>query len=95
FVTFHLFVKPVIRALLGYGEASVEERFVEAISEETMPNPGNRPHYLRGIVDKGKVRLSGTQQSHAIFGLSKANCLIRLQAEQSVEAGDSVEALMI
>ncbi len=95
FVTFHIFVKPVIRALLGHGEKCVDESLVVANAEELMSNAGDRPHYLRGVVKNGEVSLSGTQQSHAIFGLSQANCLVRLQPEETVAVGDPVEALMI
>lgn len=94
FVTFHLFVKPVIRALLGFGEQSVERSLFEGAAAETMTNPGDRPHYLRGIFENGTIRLSGTQQSHAIFGLSQANCLVRLEPGQAVAEGDVVRALL-
>lgn len=92
YVTFALFVAPVIRRLLGHeiDGASVGMGSVAAVAEEAMDNPGDRPHYLRGICENGRVRLSGTQQSHAIFGLSRANCLIRLDPEQNVAPGDSV-----
>ena len=58
-----------------------------------MKNHGDRPHYLRGTLDDGTgtVSLSGTQQSHAVFGLSKANCLIRVEPGDEVSVGDSVE----
>lgn len=95
FVTFHLFVKPVIRALLGHGDRSVEEHCLEGVAEEPMSNVGDRPHYLRGVFRNGKVSLSGTQQSHAIFGLSQANCLVRLQPNHSIETGDPVVVVMI
>ncbi|MEM1441621.1 MAG: gephyrin-like molybdotransferase Glp, partial [Verrucomicrobiota bacterium] len=94
FVTFQLFVRPVIRALLGNGKAGAGgSHFTEGIAEETMNNKGDRPHYLRGILEGGKVKLSGTQQSHAIFGLSQANCLVRLAPEESVEIGETVQVL--
>jgi molybdopterin molybdotransferase len=92
YVTFSLFVAPVIRRLLGHDTepSSVGLGTVSGLAEETMRNPGDRPHYLRGICENGRVRLSGTQQSHAIFGLSRANCLIRLEPGQEVAPGDSV-----
>ncbi|MDF1657707.1 MAG: molybdopterin molybdotransferase MoeA [Verrucomicrobiales bacterium] len=95
FVTFHLFVKPVIRALLGHGDKSTNEGLIEGVAGEAMSNSGNRPHYLRGTVENGMIHLSGTQQSHAIFGLSQSNCLVRLQPEQTIQINDPVEALMI
>lgn len=91
FVTFSLFVKPVIQRLLGHRLADVTESRETAIAAEIMINPGDRPHYLRGILQDHEVRLSGTQQSHAIFGLSKSNCLVRLEPEATTKVGEEVE----
>ncbi len=92
YVTFSLFVAPVIRRLRGHETepSSVGLGTLSGLAEEAMHNPGDRPHYLRGIVENGRVRLSGTQQSHAIYGLSRANCLIRLEPGQQVAPGDAV-----
>lgn len=91
FVTFSLFVQPVIRRLLGMSGERSSLPVVRAIANEEIRNPGDRPHYLRGILENGLVRLSGTQQSHAVFGLARANCLVRLGAEETVAAGEEVE----
>ncbi len=96
FVTFSLFVMPVIRRMLGYpdtGGAGIDK--IVGVAGEAMSNTGNRPHYLRGVHESGVIRLSGTQQSHAVFGLSKANCLIRLDPEQRVAEGGEVAAFLI
>jgi len=97
YVTFSLFVVPVIRRLLGHEvtDGTVGLGDVSGIATEVMSNPGDRPHYLRGICEGGKIRLSGTQQSHAIFGLSRANCLIRLGPEEEVRIGDAVTGFAI
>jgi molybdopterin molybdotransferase len=94
FVTFTLFVKPVIARLLGF---SVEEgqQQVSAVAAEEMNNKGDRPHYLRGNLNGKDVCLSGTQQSHAIFGLSKSNCLVRLEPGQKIEAGQELTVLPV
>jgi len=95
FVIFSLFVKPVIQRLLGKTVDEAESEHAIAIASEVIRNKGDRPHYLRGILEGNEVRLSGTQQSHAIFGLSKANCLVRLEPEQEIGAGDEVGVLPI
>ncbi len=97
FVTFTLFVAPVIRRMLGHPikEDSVGRTPLPGQASEAMSNPGDRPHYLRGIWEEGRIRLSGTQQSHAIFGLSRANCLIRLEPEAGVKVGDPVTAFAL
>ncbi|HRQ90686.1 MAG TPA: molybdopterin-binding protein, partial [Bacteroidia bacterium] len=97
YVTFSLFVAPVIRRILGHGAESggAGLELVEGIADEPMENPGDRPHYLRAICEQGRIRLSGTQQSHAIFGLSRANCLVRLAPGARVEVGDRVSGCAI
>jgi len=97
YVTFSLFVIPVIRKMLGY-EVEVDcvgLGELSGIAAEPMSNPGDRPHYLRGVCEGGRVRLSGTQQSHAIFGLSRANCLIRLAPGQEVVPGEMLSGFGI
>lgn len=97
YVTFCLFAAPAIRRILGIqvdGD-SVGLGKVSGIASEDLVNKGDRPHYLRGIHHNGEVRLSGTQQSHAIFGLSRANCLIRLEPGQVVKKGEQVKAYSI
>lgn len=97
YVTFSLFVIPAIRKMLGYevdldcvglGELS-------GIAAEPMSNPGDRPHYMRGVCEGGRVRLSGAQQSHAIFGLSRANCLVRLGPGQEIVPGEMLSGYAI
>lgn len=97
YVTFSLFVAPVIRRLLGHSVDvdSVGLGKVTGKASEKISNSGDRPHYLRAIHDEGRIELSGTQQSHAIFGLSRANCLVRLEPETTVEAGDALTAYLI
>jgi molybdopterin molybdotransferase len=94
FVTFSVFVRPVIRRLLGFSEKETGLEEVRVAAGEELKNKGDRPHYLRGVLENGVVRLSGTQQSHAIFGLSKANCLVRLDPEQVVGEGESVSCFL-
>ena len=89
FVTFSLFVVPAIRRLLGHevdpSVAGLGE--IRGTAGEAIRNKGDRPHYFRGVCENGVIRLSGTQQSHAIFGLSQANCLVRVEAGSAVEEG--------
>ena len=97
YVTFSLFVIPVIRKMLGH-EVDVDcvgLGELSGIAAEPMSNPGDRPHYLRGVCEGGRVRLSGTQQSHAIFGLSRANCLVRLAPGQEVVPGEMLSGFGI
>lgn len=95
YVTFSLFVRPVIRRMMGFDVERAESAGEEAVAAEDLSNPGDRPHYLRGVVESGLVKLSGTQQSHAIFGLSRANCLVRLEPGQTVAEGELVRLVRI
>jgi len=95
FVTFSLFVRPVIRRLLGFPEEQTSLEKVHAIAGEEIGNRGDRPHYLRGFLKDGVFRLSGSQQSHAVFGLSRANCLVRLEPEETVESGGDVDCFRL
>ena len=53
----------------------------------TMRNDGDRPHYIRGRLVKGRFESSGMQQSHALHALARADALLRLEAGETIEAG--------
>jgi molybdopterin molybdotransferase len=92
FTTFLLFVAPALRRWSG-SEVSDDIPLPchEAVAGEELNNRGDRPHYLRGrIDDDGRFLPVGMQQSHAIFGLSRASAMTRLEAGQSVAAGETL-----
>ncbi len=60
---------------------------------ESMRNPGDRPHYVRGQFRAGVFTPTGRQESHALFGLSRANALVRVGADTDLQADDRVNAL--
>ncbi len=97
YVTFNIFALPAIRKALGVSVVSSEagQGTISGVAQEEMKNTGDRPHYLRGKSENGAIALSGTQQSHAVFGLSKANCLIRLEPGQVISKGEPVSAFVI
>lgn len=92
FTTFLLFVAPALRRWLGAAEVDdLPLPALAATAGEAFANRGDRPHYLRGRIDaQGQFLPVGMQQSHAIFGLSRANAMARLEAEQSVAAGEEL-----
>lgn len=95
FVTWHLFVGPAIARWMGRGagDGLVLPRF-SGVAGRRLENPGDRPHYVRMRLEPGTGCLvpSGLQRSDALFGLSQARALLRLEAGQTIEPGDSVEA---
>jgi molybdopterin molybdotransferase len=91
FVTFLLFVRPALWRLGG--RASLElPRFLAKV-EQDLVNPGNRPHYLRGIYSQHIFTPVGKQESHALFALSRANALCRLGPDQIVAADSMVDII--
>jgi molybdopterin molybdotransferase len=56
-----------------------------------LKNDGDRPHYVRGKLKDGKFAPIGRQESHALFGLSQSNALLRVDVGQSLTAGEIVD----
>ncbi|HEX3445126.1 MAG TPA: gephyrin-like molybdotransferase Glp [Chthoniobacterales bacterium] len=93
YVTFVVFVKPALFRLQGSsGESSVRTKVRVA---QRLRNPGERPHYLRGRLTGDGFALVGPQESHALFALSQADALVRLEPNQEAAEGEMLEALLI
>ena len=99
FVTFHIFAAPAMALWAGRisGDGQVDQLALhpwKARLAQALENPGDRPHYLRMRIDAatGELRPTGLQQSHALFGLSRADALLRLDAGESLAAGEEVTA---
>ena len=58
-------------------------------------NRGDRPHYFRGVYHEGTFKPVGKQESHALFALSQANALCRLEPDQTLGAGSLVDVIPI
>jgi molybdopterin molybdotransferase len=86
-VIFLLFVKPALLRLMGAAESEIEPLMLPVPVAETMRNDGDRPHYIRGRIVKGRFESSGMQQSHALHALARADALLRLEAGETIEAG--------
>jgi molybdopterin molybdotransferase len=50
---------------------------------------------LRGKLNGDSFTLVGPQESHALFALSQADALVRLEPNQEVTEGETLEALLI
>jgi molybdopterin molybdotransferase len=56
-----------------------------------LRNDGDRAHYVRGKLELGRFTPVGRQESHALFGLSQSNALLRLAVGQSLKADEIVD----
>jgi molybdopterin molybdotransferase len=89
FVTFLQFVRPAILRMMGATNLDLPQ--VSAKLALGLTNGGDRPHYIRGRLEHGKFMPIGRQESHALFGLSRANALLRVAAGQALKADEIVD----
>jgi molybdopterin molybdotransferase len=98
-VTFVLFVLSALQRHLGQNPDSAVPGLIaaRAILEAPLHNEGDRPHYVRGCWHPGTGRFAaaGLQQSHALYGLSRADSLVRLRAGESLAAGAETVAYVM
>jgi molybdopterin molybdotransferase len=93
FVTFLLFTRPALWKLGG--RSSLKLPRARARLEQELVNRGDRPHYFRGVYDEGTFKPVGRQESHALFALSQANALCRLEPDETLFANDFAEVIPI
>ena len=94
FVTFLRFVRPAILKMMGACESELEPAKVPAKLIVDLGNDGDRARYFRGRFEAGKFSPIGRQESHALFGLSQSNALLRLAAGEELKSGTAVELLL-
>ena len=98
-VTFELFVRPVVRRMLGH--TRLFRRPVQVRLEEAVQIGASLTHFLRAIVTvqpDGSItaRLTGPQGSGILTSMSLANALLVIPHERPrVEAGEMVSALLL
>ena len=93
FVTFLLFVRPAILRLMGARDEELPLPQISAILAGDLENDSDRPHYLRGKLDHGKFTPIGRQESHALYGLSRANALLRIPPKGTFRDGSNISAI--
>ena len=96
-VTFELFVRPVVRRMLGH--TRLFRRPIPVVLQERVSIGARLTHFLRAIVttrDDGTVtaRLTGPQGSGILTSMSRANALLVVPEDRpSVEAGTTLNAI--
>jgi molybdopterin molybdotransferase len=95
FVTFLIFVHPALLRMMGAtGDALTLPRTSACLTHEVTGDE-TRPHYFRGELTGRHFTVLGRQESHALFGLARANALLRVPPGEKLSAGSEVEILLI
>ena len=98
-VTFELFVRPVIRRLLGH--ARLFRRTVPVVVEDRITLGPKLRHFLRAIVDARDdgtlgARLTGPQGSGILTSMARADALLIVPEDRAdVAAGETLRALVL
>jgi len=99
FVTFELFVRPVIRRLMGHRR--LHRRPVPVTLAEPVTAGARLTHFLRAIVSVGAggtltAKLTGPQGSGILTSMTRANALLIVPEDRErVEAGETLHALLL
>jgi molybdopterin molybdotransferase len=89
FVTFLQFVRPAILKMMGANDLDLPK--APARLTVDLTNEGDRAHYVRGKIENGAFAPIGRQESHALFGLSQSNALLRIAVGEALKAGAIVD----
>ncbi|KGN36509.1 gephyrin-like molybdotransferase Glp [Knoellia subterranea] len=91
FVSFHVFVLPVLRALAGLDP---EPTLVEAVAAQGWSTVEGKVEFTRVVLDAEGARPSGGQGSHMLGALADATHLAVVPADRSkIRPGDPVQLL--
>ncbi len=93
--TFYQFVQPALKRMQG--QTIVLPLTVKAKTTELLKKHPGRTDFQRGILEQSEngeltVRNAGTQASHVLTAMSRANCFIVIPAQSgTIEAGEIVD----
>ncbi len=98
YVSFEVFVRPVIRRMLGHTQ--IYRPVVRAVLVDPLPSPAGRRQFARGhlAVEEGRyvVRPAGGQGSHMLGSLAQANALVVVPEDiTEVKPGTAVAVLRL
>jgi molybdopterin molybdotransferase len=95
-VSFEVFVRPALRAVLGHPRPDRPVR--AAVLGERWTSPAGRRQFRRGVLDAdgSTVREIGTAGSHMLGALARAECLVVIPEEvTTLEPGTRVEIWLL
>jgi molybdopterin molybdotransferase len=92
FVTFLLLVRPALLKMSGATNTELPTH--PAVLTASLVNRSNRRNFMRVFVDaKGRAHPAGMQASHALGSLAKANALVDVPPESTLEEKATVSVL--
>jgi len=98
-VSFELFARPALRRMMGFRE--LDRPRVLAIADEPLHrHPDGKVHFFRVVATfaadgRAHVRSAGGQGSHLLRAMAMANALAVVPDGEGVDAGQSVEAILL
>ncbi|MDT9685731.1 molybdopterin molybdotransferase MoeA [Streptomyces sp. TRM76323] len=98
YVSFELFVRPAIRALMGLPDLHRPRARAVLSAAGPLPSPAGKRQFLRGTYDAqaGTVAPVGGAGSHLVAALAQADALIVVPEETTrVEPGTELEVVLI
>lgn len=98
YVSFELFVRPAIRALMGLEEVHRPTVRAALTTAGALSSPAGKRQFLRGVYDEvsGTVVPVGGSGSHLIAALARADALIVVPEDvTSVEPGTETEVVLL
>jgi molybdopterin molybdotransferase len=101
-VSFELFARPALRAMMGFAGAAQERPHVVAVAGEVLRRrPDGKIHFARVVAhyDEAtatyRVRSAGGQGSHQLSAMATANALAILPDGESIDAGEPVRVMLL
>ncbi|MCS0600289.1 molybdopterin molybdotransferase MoeA [Streptomyces sp. LP11] len=96
YVSFELFVRPAIRALMGLPDVHRPRARAVVKAERTLRSPKGRRQFLRGAYADGEVIPVGGAGSHLVAALAHADALIIVPEDvETVESGTELEVVLL
>ncbi|MEU0411204.1 gephyrin-like molybdotransferase Glp [Streptomyces griseorubiginosus] len=96
YVSFELFVRPAIRALMGLDDLHRPRTRATLAADKALSSPKGRRQFLRGSHSDGTVVPVGGAGSHLVAALAQADALIVVPEDvESLEPGTEVEVVLL
>jgi molybdopterin molybdotransferase len=96
YISFELFVRPAIRALMGLDDLHRPTVRATLTADKALTSPAGRRQFLRGRYADGEVAPVGGSGSHLVAALAHADALIVVPEDtESVEPGTEVEVVLL